>query len=117
MNWAGRWSNCIYCGVCLSRRGKPGARALPAQLTREHVYPANKGGWLVVAACGYCNSNRRSLPLFEWWKSPVLRQRREWAAKTGSWEPWAPASVLISLWKRGKPPRRYAPGAPRPRTG
>lgn len=112
-NWATNWSNCIYCGVRLAARAPHGSRALPQRTTREHIYPASKGGWLVVPACGYCNSRRGNGSLFLFWKSDALRQRRAWAMVTGSWVPWAPARELIALYKRGKPlrPTRY-PGGP-----
>lgn len=102
-NWAANWSNCIYCGVRLSAKGAHGARSLPARTTREHIYPASKGGWFVVPACGYCNARRGNGPLFKFWKSEALIQRRAWARLTGSWVPWAPASELVRLYRRGKP--------------
>ncbi len=113
MNWATNWSNCIYCGVRLAANGHHGARALPARTTREHIYPASKGGWFVVPACTYCNSRRGSHALYVFWRSPDLTRRRSWASQTAGWAPWAPAAELVRLYRRGKPlrPARY-PGGP-----
>jgi len=102
-NWATNWNNCIWCGVRMSRRAHQGARALPAKMTREHLYPAERGGWMVVPACAYCNSNRRSLSLYVFWKSDVLRNRRTWSAPTAGYARYAPAAELVRLYLKGKP--------------
>lgn len=54
----GKYIQCSYCGIFIYHR----------RITRDHVYPKSRGGFLKAPACERCNIAKENMLPIEWAK-------------------------------------------------